>query len=646
MRELAQQLISRRIYLLAVVHLAICALSYWSAFQLRFDFAVPPYGEAIFWHSLTWVILVKLVVFQCFGSLHGWWRYVTFADLASLIRASVASTLIIAAIDYFFVEIYQIPRSVLLLDWGTTLLLLGGLRSVWRLIHEHVWPSLTAEDRRPALLVGADQQGIALAWQINNRSKLDYYIVGFLDENKSHHGTRLGGIPVVGSTQDVTSLADRHDAQDVLVVADSTYGSRLRDLMERCRHASIRVKMIPPVDVLLEGSHRLQVRDINIDDLLRREPVKLDTEAIKAMLASRRVMVTGAGGSIGSEICRQILNCHPAELMLVERAENNLFQIHQELLRTGLGVKVSPCVADIRDEDRMRALFEGKRPEIVFHAAAHKHVPLMESNPGEAIANNILGTKLLTDLSDEYDVERFVLISTDKAVNPTSVMGASKHLAERYVHVRSEDSKTKFVAVRFGNVLASAGSVVPIFQDQIRRGGPITVTHPDMERYFMTIPEASQLVLEAASMGGGGEIFVLHMGEPVKIVDLAKSLIQLSGLSPEDIQIKFTGARPGEKLYEELLFDDEETLATENPKVRAARHRFHSLTEVKEAIHQVAKLIHLPEEEVRAGLAAVLPEYGPALAADVKQEDTQRDAAAPLLATSELTEADGLEKTL
>lgn len=609
--RLPRYLLSRRIYLLLVVHACLAAACYWLAFQLRFDFRVEPRYAAVFRLSVLWVVAVKLAAFYQFGSFHGWWRHVTFEDLTALLRVATVSTVTIVSIDYFLIPQYQIPRSVLALDWGCMVLLFGGLRSAWRLGREGFWTLFIDDDRSPALLVGADRAGIALARQINTNRDLDYRIVGFLDENESHHHSRLGGIPVVGGPKDVAALADKYDATHIFVVTENTFGGRLRHLAKACRKAKIRLQVIPPVTELLNGSDRLKIRDINIEDLLRREPVRLDDGAIRSMLKGRCVLVTGAGGSIGSEMCRQIVRSRPARLIMVDHAENSLFYVEQELSKVCGATELSACVVDIRDEVRLESIFRRHRPEIIFHAAAHKHVPMMENNPGEAIVNNVLGTRLLADMADAYGVERFVFISTDKAVRPSSVMGASKHLAERFVSAFSEESPTTFVVVRFGNVLASAGSVVPIFQEQIRQGGPITVTHPEMTRYFMTIPEASQLVLQAAAIGSGGEIFVLDMGEPLRILDLARDLILLSGLCEGDIEITFVGPRPGEKLFEEILLSDEETLPTTHPKVRVARSRYYTSQEVRESISQIAELVYADDSVLRARLAELVSEYKP-----------------------------------
>ncbi len=506
---------------------------------------------------------MKVLIFYASGHYHGWWRYVTFSDLTALMRASVLSFVALAAADYF-VAFYHVPRGVLLLDGLLSIVVLGSLRASWRLAREQLRAVVNTHDSICALVVGTDDTTALLAHQIQSHAESKYRVRGLLETNGgSIHGRRLGQIPVVGHVRDAASIAVERGIGHILMLSGALPGPQLRALMKACEEKGLELKIIPRVEDLFSGGRQVPIRDIEISDLLRREPVQLDTEAIGRLVKNRVIMVTGAGGSIGSEICRQIMSFHPKSLLLVGRGENRIFEIDRELNQLDASTQIRTLIGDITDQPRMRQLFEAHRPEVVFHAAAHKHVPLMEQNVGEAIKNNVLGTKCLADLADEFEVDRFVMISTDKAVHPTSVMGASKHLAERYVHALSTESKTRFVVTRFGNVLGSAGSVVPIFQDQIRRGGPITVTHPDMTRFFMTIPEASQLVLQAASMGHGGEIFVLEMGEPVKIVDLAKDLISLSGLPEGAIEITFTVMRPGEKLYEELYFEQEQTMETD-----------------------------------------------------------------------------------
>ncbi|HUT12997.1 MAG TPA: nucleoside-diphosphate sugar epimerase/dehydratase, partial [Thermoguttaceae bacterium] len=621
-RRTVETLTTTRMWLLAVGHLVLFLAIYWTAFALRFEFSIPSGSMTVFWASLPWVLGLKLVVFFALGHYHGWWRYVTFADLAALLRASLLSLLLVALLDYFLWP-YQVPRSILILDCMLGIILLGSLRASWRLFNEHFRPVFGQNDFRGALLVGDDHSSRLLAHQIHSRPELPYRIRGFLATNNIQKGTRWGRIPVLGVPEDVREIAASCGATEVLATAGTLPGNRLRCLMDACHEAGLNLKIIPPMEDLFNGNNRIPLRDIDINDLLRRDPVKLDTAAIADLLDGRTVMVTGAGGSIGSEICRQVLKFNPKEIVLVGRGENRIFHVEMELRRKDPTTALYPRIADVTDHQRMRQLFEEFRPEVIFHAAAHKHVPLMEANVGEAIKNNISGTKCVADLADEFDAAGFVLVSTDKAVRPSSVMGVSKQIAERYVHTMSQESATKFVVTRFGNVLGSQGSVVPIFQEQIRRGGPITITHAQMERFFMTIPEASQLVLQAAAMGRGGEIFVLDMGDPVKIVDLARDLIRLSGLPEHAIEVTFTGIRPGEKLFEELYFDDEETLPTSHPKLRAAYHRPYSFEEVHEAIVELERLVHGPEEVLREKLREIVPEYQSPSAAESRKVESE-----------------------
>jgi FlaA1/EpsC-like NDP-sugar epimerase len=507
----------------------------------------------------------------------------------------------------------RVPRSVIVLDWAGTVLAIGGIRALWRSVREELRPIFTSKPIRTALIVGADEAGELLARTLMSSTNSQYFVVGFLDDDPGLLHNRVAGLEVLGSIDTVGAEVERRRIDEVMVQSGSLTGKRFRKLLEDCVQAGGQVKVMPAIDELLMGhdspSH-IKPRPVEIKDLLRREPVKLDNAAVRQLIEGRTVLVTGAGGSIGSEICRQVLRFHPQKLLLVERAENALFLLEQELCRHEPRPPFEPLIADITDEARMAQIMTTHRPDVIFHAAAHKHVPMMEWNPAEAIKNNCIGTQILARLADSHGVREFVMISTDKAVNPTSVMGCSKLVAERFVQALSTKSKTKFLVVRFGNVLASNGSVVPIFQEQIRLGGPITVTHPGICRYFMMIPEASQLVLQAASMGEGGEIFVLDMGESVKIVDLARDLISLSGLAEDDIEIVFTGLRPGEKLYEELYFDDEQRVATSHAKVFCALHRPTTLAAAESLIDELANVVDESPEVVRARFRELVPEYG------------------------------------
>ena len=488
---------------------------------------------------------------------------------------------------------YHIPRGVLILDTLVSIFVLGSLRASWRLAREQFRASWAIQTASCALVVGTDDTTAMLAHQIQSHPESQYRIRGFLETNgASSRGRRLGQIPIVGHVRDVSKVAARLGIHNILMLSGGLPGDKLRQLMQACDDSSLELKIIPQVQDLFSGDRQVPIRDIEIADLLGRDPVELDTQSIAQLIDGRTIMVTGAGGSIGSEICRQILNFHPQDAA-AGRAVVRIASSRSigNWPRVTARTQLRTLIGDVADEPRMRQIFETYRPNVVFHAAAHKHVPMMEHNVGEAIKNNVLGTKCVADLADEFGAESFVMISTDKAVHPSSVMGASKHLAERYVHALSTESKTRFVVTRFGNVLGSAGSVVPIFQEQIRRGGPITVTHPDMTRFFMTIPEASQLVLQAAAMGEGGEIFVLEMGEPVKIVDLARDLIRLSGLPEGSIEITFTVTRPGEKLNEELYFEQEQTMETTHPKLQIAYHRPFAADDVRRDINAIGETV-------------------------------------------------------
>ena len=611
--------LSKKAAILVVVHAALFVFSFFLAFFTRNDFSFSGGWLPVFAATVGGVVVLKLIVFYMLGLCHVSWRRVSFGDLTTLLWAATLTMLIMATIDGLFLStgripsVKRVPRSVILLDWASTILLVGGMRTLWRSFYEELRPLFSKTPARNALIIGASQAGELLARNLKATSNSPYHIVGFLDDDTALHGNRFSGIEVLGGIDRASLEVARRRVDEVLVQSGTLTGKRFRRLFDECTDAGAEVKVIPAIDELLgekngEQKH-VRLRSVEIKDLLRREPIRLDDTAVARLVAGRTVMVTGAGGSIGSEICRQVLRYHPAKLLLVERGENSLFLVEQEFARLEPRPPFEPLIADIADEDRIDQIMADYKPAVIFHAAAHKHVPMMEWNPAEAIKNNCLGTRTLARLADKHGVAAFVSISTDKAVHPTSVMGCSKLIAERYVQALSKESQTKFIVVRFGNVLASNGSVVPIFQDQIRRGGPITVTHPDIERYFMMIPEASQLVLQAGAMGEGGEIFVLDMGESVKIVDLAHDLIALSGLADEDIDIEFTGLRPGEKLFEELYFDDESRLPTPHPKVFCAMHRPAELAEIEGVLEELREVLDDPADEVRRRLRKLVPEY-------------------------------------
>jgi FlaA1/EpsC-like NDP-sugar epimerase len=539
-------------------------------------------------------IVIKVLVFGFFKQYRGWWRYVSVSDLVGILRASVVSTLIIVPLWFGLLslgglmgqppspqkpqqttpilqtlqDISEVPQGVFMADLFGTFLLLGGLRMVTRLYYEE-FRTIEAGRLKRFLIVGAGNAGEALLREIHRMPIVQYEVVGFIDDDPTKQGIDIHGIPVLGAVEQLPKICADRNIEEIAIAMPSATHQQLRRVIQVCEGTKIRFRTVPSITDIAAGKYRVsQIRDVDINDLLGREAVQLDLDLIERFAKDKIILVTGAGGSIGSEMCRQLCNFNPKLLLLVEQAENPLFYIEQELRQKFPAVSMKTLICDITDRTRVRGIFEKYKPQVVIHAAAHKHVPLMELNPGEAVKNNVIGTQNVADAADQFGTTSLVMISTDKAVNPTSIMGSSKRIAEMYIQDLSRTSKTHFVTVRFGNVLGSDGSVVPIFKKQIAQGGPVTITHPEMKRYFMTIPEASQLVLQAASMGKGGEIFVLDMGEPVKIVDLARELITLSGFRPgEDIEMVFTGPRPGEKLFEELSIEGEDMLRTSHPKI-------------------------------------------------------------------------------
>jgi len=611
------------------------SIAYWVAWCLRFEFGIP--DAAIHVALMTWpcVLVAHLAAMTVYGIPRMAWRYVSMRDvLRVLIAVGTSSSLlvILRLVRVLPATNNLIPLSVLAMDCVLGFVGLVGLRALWRVRSE----THARRKRSPrknsdrVLLIGAGEAGVMVAREIANRPDLGLMPVGFLDDDQRKAGTIIAGLPVLGTTTQIDLLARRFNVSRTLITIANASGSEIRRISEICRDAGLQTKIIPGLyEIVGDKMNLSRVRQVAIEDLLRRDPVHLHEDVISNSLRSRVVLVTGAGGSIGSELCRQICRFGPEGLVLVERYENALFEIHRELATMFPHVRIEPRIGDICDLQRMTHIFAQTKPEIVFHAAAHKHVPMMEWNPGEAVKNNVAGTQIVATLSDHHGAERFVLVSTDKAVNPTSVMGATKRVAEIYLQALSQRSQTRFVTVRFGNVLGSAGSVVPIFKQQIASGGPVLVTHPEMRRYFMTIPEASQLVLQAGAMGKGGEIFILDMGDPVKIVDLARDLITLSGLRPnEDIEIRFTGIRPGEKLFEELSTDTEQVEKTVHPKICIGRIVPHEWDVVVRGVENlVSAALSNEPERVRAALGELVPEYAVAHPANKRNTAPQGERA-------------------
>ena len=542
-------------------------------------------------------MVIKLTVFLSGGFYKQYWRYASIDEL-SHVAVLTGSAVILQTLSFAVLKslsIVSLPRSLPFLDGLLSLLIIGGIRFSVRALERKKQRGHTSEPRdlrKKALIIGAGDAGVSLVQELERNPHIGLLPIAFVDDDPAKLNLRIRGLPVVGNRNVIPDLIYSWHIQTVIIAMPSVSGRNLRDIVALCQMAGVETLTLPALQDVLMGQGNLQhsIREIRIEDLLRREPIQTDIDRVRQLLKGKRVLVTGAGGSIGSELCRQIFQCSPAEMILLGHGENSVFQIQQELQQMSLSVvsnghlpsvpALRPFIADLRHPSRLRFAFEEFRPQVIFHAAAHKHVPLMEDNAPEAITNNVLGTKSLADLAVEFAVEHFVMISTDKAVNPTSVMGASKRVAEMIVLQAARTSGIPFVVVRFGNVLGSRGSVIPTFKQQIAGGGPVTVTHPDMCRYFMTIPEAVQLVLQAVVISPGGEILMLNMGEPIKIVDLAKDLICLSGYRVgQDIEIAYTGLRPGEKLFEELFLPDEEYQKTEHEKLLVVKNASHSISD-------------------------------------------------------------------
>ena len=568
------------------------------------------------------VIIIKLPIFGFFGQYRGWWRYVGISDLTGILRSSLISTFVIVATWFIFIlqidvirrnlaNVADVANSIFVLDMAITFMMLAGIRMLIRLYYEE-FRTVESQRLKRFLIIGAGNAGEALLREILRMKMAEYEVIGFIDDDPLKKHIHIHGIPVLGTVSELPEICEDRAIEEIAIAIPSATQTQLRHVIQICKGTKIRFRMVPSITDIASGKLRVsQIRDVDINDLLGRSVIQLDLDLIENFLRNKIICVTGAGGSIGSEMCRQVCQFGPKLLLLIEQAENPLFYIERELRGNFPDVNIAAVICDIADKFRVDEVFSTHRPEVVIHAAAHKHVPLMETNPGESIKNNVVGTMNVANASDQFGVSNFVMISTDKAVNPTSLMGSSKRIAEMYIQDLNNTSTTHFVTVRFGNVLGSNGSVVPIFEKQIADGGPVTVTHPDMKRYFMTIPEASQLVLQAATMGEGGEIFVLDMGEPVKIVDLARELITLSGFKPdEEIEISFTGLRPGEKLFEELSIEGENMMPTKHPKIGVWKNIPMNRQKLLEGIKELIEVAPMQDHaKVVEKVKRLIPEY-------------------------------------
>jgi FlaA1/EpsC-like NDP-sugar epimerase len=608
-----QALMRHRTLIVTVANLLVAVAAYGLAFLLRFDFSIPRWAQDLMFLTAPAAVLIQYVALYVFKLTRGWWRYVGVSDFVNGLKAVVVGALALATYVILVHRGGSYPRSVILLNAVLVLGLSMGMRLSVRLWRQRFGRGRgvdsAPENRKKLLIIGAGDTGEALLREIRQSNRMNYHVVAFLDDDPRKRGAYINGVPVMDGVDAAPDVVKRHAIDEIVVATPSASGGEMRTIIDVCRTADKPFKVMPATWELLDGVRLGALREVDVSDLLRRPPVQLDVVAIGRFLKGKRVLVTGAAGSIGSEVCRQVLRQGPRALVCLDHDENALFYLERSLSKQAERIEIKYRLGDITDVAYLEALFSAVKPQVVFHAAAHKHVPMLESNPVEGMRNNVLGTEAVATLAGRHDVEAFVLISTDKAVNPSSVMGASKRIAEQIV--RTLPFETRYTAVRFGNVLGSQGSVVPLLKEQIAAGGPVTITHPDMLRYFMTIPEAVELVIQAGAMGQGDEVFVLDMGEPVKILDLAHDLIALSGLRPGiDIEVVFTGIRPGEKLQEELHLGAETCDRTAHEKILTAKHAALDVQRFQASLAELRRAVAAHDDvAVRRLIPELVPEY-------------------------------------
>jgi len=621
----------KNFFIIVGIDIALLTGALYGAYLVRFEFDIPARFLSQFLLILPLVILIKLAAFYFFDLYAGMWRFTSIADLFNIIKAASVTSLIIVSMVLLRTRFDGFSRSVFLIDWCFTILFTSGFRLAVRFYFEagnenQSWIDSLRSIYRPLkrkipdckklLVIGAGNCGEKIYREIRDNARLTYNVIGFLDDDLVKIGKKIHGTPVLGTIKEIKSITKKYQADELLIAIPSANASQMRGILHHCEESSIPFKTLPAYGELIDGRISInKIRDVAYKDLIGRETISLDGEKIDEYLKGRRVMVTGAGGSIGSELCRQIHKFKPDVLILVERAETPLHLIELELRRDAGQTAIVPILADVQSLAQLDIAFETHRPQIVFHAAAYKHVPMLELQPWKAIDNNVIATKNLIEISKKHAVARFVFVSTDKAVRSTNVMGATKRLTEMLIQCQNgcTPSQTKFMIVRFGNVIGSAGSVFPLFKKQIKEGGPLTVTHPEVTRFFMTIPEAGQLILQAGAMGNGGEIFILDMGIPIKITDMARDLIRLSGFEPEvDLKIEYIGLRPGEKLYEELLTEGENVLPTRHEKIMVLKGIECDLNQLSA---QINELVFFAAEQdktrIISKLKEIVPEYTP-----------------------------------
>ena len=604
----------RRSFILLILDTILINISYLLSLYIRFD------GDIVgsqfleyftkYKEHFIYITAIKLVIFLYFKLYKSVWKYASVEELINIVVASIVSNA--AILSYMFIMQSNLPRSIYVLATLLDMVLIGGIRFSSRAVNSIGSGILKKDNQKKIMIIGGGDAGAMVIREYKNHTQLNSKPIAIIDDSEKKQGQMINGVPVVGKRVDIPTVAEKLKIDEIIIAMPSASKKEIRDIVEIAKATKAKLKILPGMFELIDGRVSIKnIREVDIGDLLGREEIKTDLREISSYITNKIVLVTGGGGSIGSELCRQIANFNPKKLIIVDIYENNAYDIQNELLRKYKNLNLRTVIASIRDKDRIMELMNNEKPQVVFHAAAHKHVPLMEESPKEAIKNNVFGTLNLAQASDKAGVDKFVMISTDKAVNPTNIMGASKRICEMIIQSINSVSQTEFVAVRFGNVLGSNGSVIPLFKKQIAEGGPVTVTHEDVIRYFMTIPEAVQLVIQAGAMANGGEVFILDMGEPVRIVDLAKDLIRLSGFEPNvDIPIVITGLRPGEKLFEELLLDEEGISATKHDKIFIGKPTFTDYKLLLRSLESANRIIKIgTDEDIKNYVKTIVPNY-------------------------------------
>lgn len=598
----------KRLVLSAILDAIIISVSILASYYLRFDGNVPYQYTKEIPYVIPVVVVIQFISLYAFKLYKKIWMYVSVGELISIIKALFVGTLVYYLLNISIIGL-DMPRSIYLIALMLSILLVGGSRFLGRVYRDNYF-KIQPHQRR-ALIVGAGGSGSMVVKQLKHQREAEFYPIVCIDDDPKKQKLEVLGVPVVGTRDDIPHAVKKYKIDDIVLAIPSAPKAEVAKIIDICKETGAKLRIVPSVQDLIDGKITIKrIRDVDVEDLLGREPIKVDLNGIANYVENKVVLVTGAGGSIGSELCRQVSRFHPKLLLLLGHGENSIYNIELELKKTFPDLAIEPIIADIQDRHRMEDVFNRFRPNVIFHAAAHKHVPLMEKNPAEAVKNNVFGTKNVAECAHKYHADRFVLISTDKAVNPTSVMGTTKRVAEMIIQSMDNISETKFVAVRFGNVLGSRGSVIPVFKQQILNGGPVTVTHPEMVRFFMTIPEAVQLVIQAGALANGGEVFILDMGKPVKIVDLARDLIRLSGFEPDvDIKIEFSGIRPGEKLYEEILTNEEGVSATHHDRIFVAKPLNIDREELEFDIRKLKKSLGADPVQIKEVLQYIVPTF-------------------------------------